>query len=727
MSAPSVTSYVPFDASQYERQNELSNIELTKLSNRLYRSDWHYLQSEMPGLMKPLVDVATHSGVSKRLAIDSVAAILWNVSKLGQSYWCWSESQWLTLLHGRAGSRPYLASVAYHLGGFQTPQRITKFRQPALYASSIFGPVVFAQEHARLSEVLSSLGYAARNLEQLLSCVLGALMLENGDPRLETFTEELLLRGQQHRSKGIARSVGKVSHGLAAMGIIEKPLRMRGYASWRDKSVDGIDPIWATWCRRWRDTSTLRPRTRESNYSFILRTGIWLARERPEIAAPTDWSMSTCAAFIAAVDRMTVGEWALQSAKGTQLKGLGQPIAANSKRSFLHAMRRFFIDFELWGWGRLKFSPRHHLAAPRSVAFNSGINPRIIDDSTWLKLIWASLNIERKDLLSEIHYPLSMVKAMAVLWTHAGLRSNEIIRLEKSCAHPQTHDVVNEDGTIVPAGTLCYLDIPASKTFKAFVKPVGVVIKERIDAWLQERPANQAVLLDERTGENVSYLFQFRGKRIGSSVINRTIIPMLCAKAGVPLEDSRGRITSHRGRASAVTALASVPQGMSLIELMQWSGHSSPNSTLHYIRIRPTKLAASFVKADQMAHMVSVLVDHDVIARHTGEPYTFYDLGDSYCSNPFWSSCPHRMACAGCDFNLPKASARAQALESRTSIKRYLEAVPLTADEREIVEGDLAKLDGLIRKLDSVPTLDGRTPSEIDAEKAIIESDRKAR
>lgn len=75
------------------------------------------------------------------------------------------------------------------------------------------------------------------------------------------------------------------------------------------------------------------------------------------------------------------------------------------------------------------------------------------------------------------------------------------------------------------------------------------------------------------------------------------------------------------------------------------------------------------------------------------------------------------MACASCDFNLPKASARAQALESKTSIGRYLEAVPLTADERAIVEGDLEKLDGLIRKLDDVPALNGRTPSEIDAKR----------
>ncbi|WP_229685491.1 hypothetical protein [Pseudomonas asuensis] len=178
----------------------------------------------------------------------------------------------------------------------------------------------------------------------------------------------------------------------------------------------------------------------------------------------------------------------------------------------------------------MTFSPRHHLATPRTIAFNSGVNPRVIDDASWLKLIWASLNIERKDLLPEIHYPLAMVQAIAVVWTHTGLRSNEIMRLAVNCAHAQSNEVVHDDGTTTPAGTLCYLDIPASKTFKAFVKPVAAVVKERIDAWLLERPVNQAPLLDERTGEKVSYLFQFRGKRIGTSAINDTIIPLLCAR-----------------------------------------------------------------------------------------------------------------------------------------------------------------------------------------------------
>jgi hypothetical protein len=304
-------------------------------------------------------------------------------------------------------------------------------------------------------------------------------------------------------------------------------------------------------------------------------------------------------------------------------------------------------------------------------------------------------------MLSEIHYPFSLHQAIAVIWTHAGLRQNEILRLTTGCLQEQLNDIVQEDGSIIPAGTLCYLNVPAGKTSKAFVKPVASVVKKYVDLWLQERPKEQALLQDERTGEKVSYLFQFRGKQVGGSILNRTIIPVLCARAGVHIEDSQGRITSHRGRASAVTALASVPQGMTLHELMAWSGHSCPRSTLHYIRIRPTRLAASFVKADKISHMISVLIDHDSSLMTESGPQLYYDLGELYCTNPFWSGCPHRMACIGCDFGLPKNSARGQALESKTSIHRYLEEVPLTPDEKAIAEGDIEKLNMFIQKIDN--------------------------
>ena len=159
--------------------------------------------------------------------------------------------------------------------------------------------------------------------------------------------------------------------------------------------------------------------------------------------------------------------------------------------------------------------------------------------------------------------------------------------------------------------------------------------------------------------------------------------------------------------------LINAVDGLSLPQLMEWLNHTSPRATLHYYRVRPTKLARAFAKADETAHMITVLVDHRAVA--DGAAGKYYDLGAGFCSNPFWSTCRHRMACAGCDFYVPKASSEGQALEARESLGGYLEAVPLTAEERSIAEGDLAKLDGLLSRLREVATPDGRTPVEIAA------------
>ena len=480
-------------------------------------------------------------------------------------------------------------------------------------------------------------------------------MLERRDPRLEAFDAALLERTRALYRDPVARHIGKVSHGMAALGLLAKPLRMRNYVGWREKSVEGIHPEWVGWCRRWRETSTLRPKTRETNYSFMLRAGLWLARAHPEVTSPAEWTVEVCADFLAAVDKLTVGDWVLASFSHVRQRNRGKPIDANSKRTIYHTVRRFLGDVQLWGWATLRCNPRYHLATPSSVLRLSGVNPRAIDDAIWLKLVWASLNLEEADRLSDIHYSIELLRAVAVVWTHAGLRGNEILRLRLGCARAQDDAVVDEAG-VTPAGTLSYLDVPASKTFRAYTKPVALVVKERIDAWAAIRP-EQGLLTDDLTGERVPLLFQHRGRGLGKKLLNGTIIPMLCAKAGLLPQDSMGAITSHRGRASAVTALASVPQGMTLPELMAWCGHGSPKSTMHYIRVRPTRLASAFAKADQLAHMVRVLIDQEAVlsgAARDGAPWKFYDLGHSYCTNPFWSTCPHRMACVGCSFNLPK-------------------------------------------------------------------------
>ncbi|BEM41310.1 integrase (plasmid) [Serratia marcescens] len=696
----------PFERAAYRLDDSLSEEDCRAISTAHGRTLYQQ-RRPIPPLLQPLVDIARRSGASARIVRVTIQAVLAEMARLNTPCHRWTAERWQAMYRHRRLSGPLLAAFAFHLSDVPLPLQDERCRQPLCYARAVFGREICQQEWQRLLAVLVSLGYARRTQEMFLSAVLSLLMLENGDPRLESFTEALLTRGQQHRTEGIARAVGKVSHGLAAMGILPRPLRMRGYTDWKEKNTDGIAPEWVAWCRRWRETSVLRPKTRENNYSFILRIRLWLARDCPEIREPGDWTLSTCARFIAALGKMHVDELSLEPEEKRRVSARsGQPMMSNSRASFLYALRRFFVDYELWGWGRLQLSPYRHLATPNTPAFSRGVTPRVIDDPVWLKLIWASLNLRPEDMLTAIHYPFALHQAMAVIWTHAGLRQNEILRLTVGCVHEQTNDIVQEDGGIIPAGTLCWLDVPAGKTSKAFVKPVAGVVKKYVDLWLQARPPEQAPLVDERTGEKVRYLFQFRGRQAGSAMLNNTVIPVLCARAGLPVEDSRGRITSHRGRASAVTALASVPQGMTLHELMEWSGHSCPRSTLHYIRIRPTRLAASFVKADKISHMIGVLIDHDSQAMTDAGPALYYDLGELYCTNPFWSSCPHRMACIGCDFSLPKSSARAVALESRTSIRRYLEEVPLTPDEQAIVAGDIEKLDNFIRKSPDTPATD---------------------
>ena len=91
---------------------------------------------------------------------------------------------------------------------------------------------------------------------------------------------------------------------------------------------------------------------------------------------------------------------------------------------------------------------------------------------------------------------------------------------------------------------MCLLDVPVNKTSTAFTKPVDRVIGEAIRAWEQERP-EQPVARDEKTGEQVHFLFSFRCARFSHGYLNRRVIPALCQKAGVPREDARGRITRN--------------------------------------------------------------------------------------------------------------------------------------------------------------------------------------
>jgi hypothetical protein len=158
---------------------------------------------------------------------------------------------------------------------------------------------------------------------------------------------------------------------------------------------------------------------------------------------------------------------------------------------------------------------------------------------------------------------------------------------------------------------------------------------------------------------------------------------------------------------------------MTLFELQAWLGHRSPETTQHYACITPTKLAKAYRDAGYFARnvrTVEVLIDRDAVqggAAAKGAPWQYFDLGHGYCTYSFFEQCPHRMACARCDFYLPKNSTRAHLLEARGNLQRMLAQLPLTDDERAAVEDGTAAVERLLERLTDVPTPSGPTPRQL--------------
>ncbi|KMO74276.1 tyrosine-type recombinase/integrase [Mycolicibacterium obuense] len=516
---------------------------------------------------------------------------------------------------------------------------------------------------------------------------------------------------------------------MAHDGILRAPVarnaRQRGP---REDTLDSAPPAWAHWALRWRSVTTVEPSSLRRRFSIILIAGRWSAEKHPEAIEPHLWTRDIAAEYVADTLNAVHGQWA---GCNRDTRKTGQPLSAKGKVQRVDDLRAFFLDLIDWEWITPRFDPRKVLTGPLSVRAQLGPNPRIIDDASWAKLMAAGLTVEATDLKlygsaaaraasseHRTYYPIEMVRALIGVWLFAGLRIDEIRRLELECTR---RDEGRDDKTGAPF-PICLLQVPANKTSRAFSKPVDPLVGELIDAWRAVRPS-QPDLIDRKTRQRQQFLFCVRGELIGSSYLNAHLIPVLCRKAGIPEHDSRGALTSHRARATIATQLLNAPEPLSLADLKEWLGHKHFSSTRHYATILQRRLTAAYRKADYFARNVrtiQVLIDRDTImtgAAAEGQPWKYYDLGDGYCTYDFFAKCPHRLACARCPFYLPKGSSAGQLLSVKDGIDRMLENLVLTEDERAALHGDRDILTQLANRLAAVPTPAGPTPKALGTTK----------
>lgn len=690
-------------------------------------------------LFGPICEVLTHTEATMKVQTQVLGIMAHEMHRRQRTYWGWTAAEWAETLgpterqfdqryHLGSGCRQQVMAVAYLVGHVDDLAALGLFDRLAL-AQKVFGATRVDRTVQMVLDALAHWGYSPTKVRRVRR-LLCELMLANHSAALDDLSVEFL-HDQRTRTSTTYRgeSFFALSQALVGLGLSDEALRPAHPRIGRPslpEPPETIAPDWVAWCQRWQETSTLQPGTRRGHYMALLRTGRWLRRTHPDVVSPAQWTRELAAEYVAAVDQMVVGQWA----KATWIPAphAGKPVTARAKAAQLSPLRAFFRDCQEWGWIPRHFDPGRYLAVPQSVQQLIAPNPRVIADDVWAKLVWAGLNLTQEDLPGPpyhgLYYPLEMVRAVAITWLFAGLRSDEIQRLRVGCVrweHRPTQAPVSPTAPRQPQ--ICVLEVPTNKTSPTFTKPVDRVVGEAIETWQKIRP-EQPATLDPKTAEMVHYLFAYRRRSISVDYLNKRLIPLLCAKAGVPVSDARGRITSHRARSTIASQLFNATEPMSLFELQAWLGHRTPTSTQQYARIAPTKLARSYASAEYFQRnlrMVAVLIDQDAIMRGAAgeQPWKFYDLSHGYCTYDFFDQCPHRMACAKCSFYVPKASSQAQILEGKEHLLRLLQEIPLTDDERAAVEDGVDAFEHLLTTLADTPTPGGLTPRQLGGQETI--------
>jgi integrase len=684
----------------------------------------HALMAEVAPLLGPVRRTLEAYGYGWRsIQISVIHAIIDGTLDLGTIPQSWSIEQWDGVRDRFAGEAKLPLTVCA-VRGYSVPLRqgshvfYNACHRVAL-ARRLYGRQTVDQESRRIRDELARIGYSSDVRERLVNQCVAELLLSHDAPSLNVVTDESLAAfAGQSMCLGSRKTLRRVSIAMAELGIVRRrlPDSPAPQPAGRTELL-GVDSVWLDWCERWKATSPRSESTRRGNFAELMTAGRWLARCHPSVTSPVDWTMDLALDYVRYVAGKCVGD---DIVSGRRMARQGEPLSPGGKVALLSAIRTFFHDLQDWEWIKRRFNPNRGFVVPKQVMRALDFKPRPIDEGFWLKLRAASLALRPDDLpepkrVKTYLYPFELAQAVAVTWTFSGCRLDEIVRLEVGCTYvehlPEQADPAS--GEIVAAFDQHMLRVPVNKTRGEFVKPIEEPMARVIAAWERVRPP-QRQALDRTTGRYTDHLFFYRGQQIGKGFVNAVVIPILLKKAGLPPEDTRGAITSHRARATLATRLYNSSSGLTALEVMRWLGHTRLSSSQHYVELTPTRLMTAFHRSAKLAEAVrcvSVVIDRMPDAT---TPVFHYDLGHGWCTNDAYAACIHRMACARCSFYQP-AEAFADALAKQGDrYVRMLQELTLTEDERAATTGDAQAVKGLLLRLAKEP-IPGGSPALADS------------
>jgi integrase len=700
-------------------------------------------------LDQPITDVYSLRHGDRHPTVRNSAQLLIRreMHRLGKVFWDWPPAVWMDMLcptfvlfrmkHGnRHQSRSTIMDAAYLLGGVTDLRPLGHGLNLAEAAQVYFGSELISQQYRRVIDVLIEKGFidGIGNRLTLQQC-LSLLFILNRSPHLEDISEELMDITRSDDRIQVRQASKRIGIALRALNILP-PEPAKEYVVPLKADSSGMASEWYAWCMAWfAHAVDLTPRVRANYAGKILMIGRWLHECVPEVRTPEQWTEDLALRFRSEVCSWKAGQYA--SARWLELRTGRRyelPTKAGTISPLISALKRFLSDLTKHPYAvggeparkiRLDFSPGEVLTCPAPVKKElEAVEPRDIDFRTWARLVIAAATLARSDLPNNPRYPLSFYRALALAWVSTARRPNEIARLRLDCVRDDWDPgMLDEYNQLLQIPTMAntstrqspgipkenspkiyYLHIPSGKNRGPFWIWIPDYVADAIDAWKRERPKNLRKIFDRKDREEVDYLFCSKDSRVGEKYINNSLIPVLCKKAGVDIEDTKGRITGHRARSTRLTLLRI--NGVSLEDLAEYAGHADTRTLRkHYVRHRSDQFHRIIKDADDISRIIEGVVDIQAAAQ--GLPALRWFIGydadgePQYCANQVYHTCPHRLDCAKCGMFI--GGEKAKLLHEGGQTLPIESKVPMTPIEKCLVDGDQKGVEACQATLQQIP------------------------
>lgn len=676
------------------------------------------------------------------------------------AFWQWHSDDWVELLrlspqdfivrygrhHGRRVTRQALLEAAYLLVYFDRFGVVGNRFSHTRMAQNIFGSDLLAEQCERLKDAIcntAGFGYTSGTDAYIrLRRGTSLLMIYHRSPHLEALTPESVAAAAAASPTHELKSdiTNRITVALTKLGLLEpspEPVLPRDRRS--APPPEGVCDTWYAWCVVWlrKDLTDLSYGAAHNYVCQLLKVGRWLAVNHPEITSPFQWTEELALEYRAAVGNFTIGEYVSSRSYHRMVKRgmVGRPLSPRSINIAMHALRRFFGDLQNRPHSvdgaparklPLRFKPTDVFSTPSEVtrAVHEA-EPRDIDLAVWRKLAGAAARLDAEDVRN-LRWPLSALRALALLWITTARRPNELLRLRVDCIRREWDpNMVDEEGQslepgedVLPADAgrqVCYLHIPAGKNRGPFWIWVPTYTADAVEAWKRERGVAQGPARDPKDGTRADLLFCQRNRRMHERYLNRVMIPLLCEKAGVPNGDVKGAFTAHRGRSTRLSLLRLC--GMELEDLAEYAGHNDTSTLRHYVRNHPHLLHRKVAQADALSMIIEGLYDPEAAA--AGKPAVRWFLGydtdgePQFCGLPAHHTCPHKLDCVRC--GLYVGGEQAKLLQESENVQPIWSELPMTEAEQHRLYGSAAAdADAAERQLEAMKLEPAPVPPNAD-------------